>query len=235
MGDEKNQESEREDRFIIVRREVLEAKDLSSSEKLVYARICGFKKYFESAEECGGVLGISKNTVIKAKQKLIRLGYVREIGNTGRGKIYQSVYDDNTRVVKTTSQSGRKLPVRVVDSTTIDEIENKKRVKSITNVIGETPENKSNIDINDMFSLWNDVVGYEIVSNKQKNRYACNNLLKKHGKDKLTQLLNGVRLSQSDKYAPRISDFVSLQSKLSELLAWGNRQSLTRVKGIIKI
>lgn len=90
-------------------------------------------------------------------------------------------------------------------------------------------------EINELFSLWNELVGYEIDSNKQKNRYACNNLLKKHGKDKLSQLLRGVALSQSDKYAPRISDFVSLQSKLSELLAWGKRQSTTNVKGVIKI
>lgn len=95
--------------------------------------------------------------------------------------------------------------------------------------------NNSKPEINELFSLWNEVVGYEIDSNKQKNRYACSNLLKKHGKDKVEQLLRGVAMSQSDKYAPRISDFVSLQSKLSELLAWGKRQSSTNVKGVIKI
>lgn len=95
--------------------------------------------------------------------------------------------------------------------------------------------NKSNTEINDLFSLWEEVVGYKIESNQQKNRYACSNLLKKHGKDKLTQLLRGVALTQSDKFAPRISDFVSLQAKLSELLAWGKRQSSSRVKGVIKI
>lgn len=93
--------------------------------------------------------------------------------------------------------------------------------------------NKSNSEINDIFSLWEEVVGYKIESNQQKNRYACSNLLKKHGKDKLEQLLRGVALTQTDKYAPRISDFVSLQSKLSELLAWGKRQTSTKIKGAI--
>ena len=96
-------------------------------------------------------------------------------------------------------------------------------------------KNNSNTEINDIFSLWEETIGYKIESNQQKNRYACSNLLKKHGKNKLTQLLKGVALSQSDKYAPRISDFVSLQSKLSELLAWGKRQSSTKTKGVIKI
>ena len=86
-----------------------------------------------------------------------------------------------------------------------------------------------------MFIEWNKIVGYEISSNKLKNRNACNNLLKKYDKDKLLQLLKGVAMSQSDKFAPRISDFVSLQAKLSELLAWGKRQSSTKVKGVIKI
>jgi len=92
---------------------------------------------------------------------------------------------------------------------------------------------KSSSEINDIFSLWEEVIGYKIESNQQKNRYACSNLLKKHGKDKLEQLLRGVALTQADKYAPRISDFVSLQSKLSELLAWGKRQTSTKIKGAI--
>lgn len=93
----------------------------------------------------------------------------------------------------------------------------------------------TNNKINSIFSLWEEVVGYKIESNIKKNRYACNNLIKRHGEDKVEQLLRGVALSHSDKYAPRISDFISLQSKLSELLAWGKRQSSTKVKGVIRI
>jgi len=103
------------------------------------------------------------------------------------------------------------------------------------NINIDVNKDNSKKEINDLFLEWNEVVGYEIQSNIQKNRYACNNLLKKHGKDKLMQLLRGVALSQSDNFAPRVSDFVSLQSKLSELLAWGKRQSSIKVKGVIKI
>lgn len=129
---EETEKQEREDRFVIIRFDILTNKNLTQSEKLVYARICGFKKYFESKEVCSEMLGVSKDTVIKAKQKLLKLGYIRELENTGRGKIYQPVYDIETRVVKSTSQSGKKLPVRVVKSTTIEERESKERVNSVS-------------------------------------------------------------------------------------------------------
>lgn len=228
-------EQEREDRFVIVRYDVLQCKDLSPSEKLVYARMCGFKKYFESKEECSDILGISKDTIVKAKQKLLKLGYIREIGNTGRGKIYQSVYEEDARVVKSTNQSGKKHPIRVVKSTNIEERESKDRVKSVTNVTGETPEQFGKSEINDLFVYWNSIVGYSISSKVQANRNACNNLLKKYGSKGVEQLINAVKAAQDDRYAPRISDFVTLQSKLNDLLLWAKKKSTKEVKGTIKI
>lgn len=95
-------------------------------------------------------------------------------------------------------------------------------------------KDNSKKEINDLFADWEEIVGYEIQSNKQRNRYACNNLFKKHGRDKLLQLFRGVALAQNDKYAPRISDFISLQSKLNDLIVWGkqNGQSSKKVAKI---
>jgi len=222
---------EREDRYIIVRFDVLQSKELTPSEKLVYARICSFKRYFESKEECSEVLGVSKDTIVKAKQKLLRLGFIKELSNTGRGKIYQSVYDDDDRVVKSTNQSGKKHPIRVVKSTNIEEIEIKNKLKSITNVIGETPEKYGNGEINDLFDYWRMTVGYEIQAKTQRNRYACSNLLKKHGIENLKRLIQGVSLTQQDKYAPRISDFITLQNRYNELVAWG-KTNVTTKRGV---
>ena len=212
---------EREDRFVILRFEVLQSKDLSPSEKLVYARSCGFKKYFESKEECAEILGVSKETVVKAKQKLVKLGYIRELTNTGRGKIYQSVYDDNERVVKSTNQSGKKNLVRVVESTNIEERESKDRLNSVTVVTGETPATYGNPDINEMFDYWEQSVGYKIQARIKPNRNACKNLISKHGLEATKKLVDGAALAGKDKYAPRIADFADLQSKLNSLMAWG--------------
>lgn len=81
-----------------------------------------------------------------------------------------------------------------------------------------------NEEINEAFAAWQSIVGYPIQSNVRRNRQACSNLVKKHGTDGLEKLLRGVELTQHDQYAPRISDFVSLQAKLSDLMAWGKRK-----------
>lgn len=232
---EETEKQEREDRFVIIRFDILTNKNLTPSEKLVYARICGFKKYFESKEVCSEMLGVSKDTVIKAKQKLLKLGYIRELENTGRGKIYQPVYDIETRVVKSTSQSGKKLPVRVVKSTTIEERESKERVKeNSTNVelakaekLDIKKEEYGNKEINNLFNKWNEATGYAITSRIKANKMACWNLYLKHGQDGLQKLLNGVAMAHQDRYAPRISDFVDLQAKLNKLLLWGKNKSDT--------
>lgn len=116
------------------------------------------------------------------------------------------------------------------DNSTVDS--NSKINTGITNVIGETPEKFGSTAINEMFDCWKEICGYDITSNRQKNRNACSNLLKKHGADKLTQLIRGVALSQDDQYAPRISDFAGLQSKLNDLLVWGRRKGAKRGQAV---
>lgn len=95
-----------------------------------------------------------------------------------------------------------------------------------TNVVLAKPKTASQ-DINRMFEIWEEVVGYRIQSRVKANRFACSNLLKKHGMDKLSQLINGVAQAQSEKYAPNITDFCSLQQKLTDLIVWGRKKGMT--------
>lgn len=97
--------------------------------------------------------------------------------------------------------------------------------KSIAIAIGEAPKKYGNSDINDMFEYWQSKVGYAITSKQQANRNACSNLIKKHTVEGLQQLIRGVAMAQQDRYAPRISDFVSLQAKTNELIVWGKTKS----------
>lgn len=78
-------------------------------------------------------------------------------------------------------------------------------------------------DINEMFEYWQTTLGFPLNGQVKNNRYACSNLLKKYGKEGLKQMINGVALSKSDMYAPRISDFCSLQKKQNDLIDWGKR------------
>lgn len=113
-------------------------------------------------------------------------------------------------------------------------IKNKKENKKITtNVVTDKP-NRSNGEINDLFAYWESTIGYPIESLMQKNRYAVNNLLKKHGKAGVEKLIQGVAMAKGDRYGPDISDFIELQSKKNKLLSWGHRQSKSPT-GVIKL
>lgn len=185
-------------RLIIISEDVLCNKSLSLAEKCVYARIAGFEEYFESAEECADLLGLGLSTVRSAKQKLEKLGYIKCVRNTGRGKAYRAVLDyrkgDN------------------VASETVNEQNSQKATKPTY----------GNSDINGMFNFWQETVGTPIISREKSNRRACYNLLRnKHiGEEKLRHAVEFVGEIKEDRFAPRISDFVDLQSKFNELCAY---------------
>jgi predicted transcriptional regulator len=106
-----------------------------------------------------------------------------------------------------------------------DETYNKKEELRIKKNLDKSKLDKAVVygkpEINELFNYWKDQVGFEISAKRQANRNATNNLLKKYGLDKTKQLIDGVVLAHDDRYAPRISDFCELQSKLNQLLVWG--------------
>lgn len=77
--------------FVVMEQEILCRKDLSITAKLVYARMSGFKEFWESPEKTGEFLGKSAKTIIGARQELERKGFIKCIRNTGRGKAYMVV------------------------------------------------------------------------------------------------------------------------------------------------
>lgn len=80
-------------------------------------------------------------------------------------------------------------------------------------------------DIDNLLARWTEVVGYEITSKAKMNRQAVSKLLKIKTANDIERMLQGVALSQEDKYAPRISNFIDLERKWDELIAWGKRTS----------
>lgn len=102
----------------VISENILNDKNLTPAEKMVYARICYFEEFFESSEATGEYLGIKAWTVKTAKRKLEKLGYIICVENTGRGKRYVAdvnygIYDKSRccekqrqMLVKTTSDVG---------------------------------------------------------------------------------------------------------------------------------
>lgn len=113
-----------------------------------------------------------------------------------------------------------------------------KNIKSIDTKVSNTMAleraKTPSSDINEMFNIWHQVTGLKIEGQLQKNRFACSNLLKKYGKDGLTQLIGGVKFAQETPYAPKIADFVELQAKQNKLMQWGkSAKTQFQKKGLV--
>lgn len=221
--------------YVVVEQEILCRKDLSIMAKLVYARMSGFKEFFESPEKTGEFFGKSASSIIGARQELEKKGLIQCVRNNGRGKTYRVVrlaeicYSDYQ---KFGSQTTKNLVA-------YNKKENK--VYSITNklVIGDSPmgdlvdeavkKSYGNEEINYFFSLFNKIFGYE-MKQTQANRRAVYNLIR--AKDKGHEWLEKIMVlwynSREDKFSPRISDFADLQSKQNALMEWGQRKMMNK-------
>ena len=98
------------------------------------------------------------------------------------------------------------------------------------------PTTYGNQDINDLLSYWQSVTGLPIQSKVKLQRQACSSLIKQWQVAGVQRLIDGVALSYSDQYAPRISDFADLRNKQNDLLVWGRKKELkTNSRKTIKI
>lgn len=106
-----------------------------------------------------------------------------------------------------------------------------------TNVeLGEPPPTFGKVEINEMFAYWQQIVGYPILDNCQKNRNACNNLLKRYKTEGLKRIIGYVNMAHADQFggsAAKISDFVQLQARQSDMNVWLKTKSLAKPKGKI--
>lgn len=79
--------------------------------------------------------------------------------------------------------------------------------------------------ITEFLAYWLNTVGFEI-GNEAANRKAIAALIRQRGIDGLRRLVQGVAKSHEDKFAPRISDYVSLKRKQNDLIVWGKKKGV---------
>ena len=89
MPDEEYQNKPQQ--YVVMEQEVLCRKDLSLMAKFVYARMSGFKEFWESPDKTGEFFGKSAKTILSARQELEKKGLIKCVRNTGRGKAYRVV------------------------------------------------------------------------------------------------------------------------------------------------
>lgn len=83
-------------------------------------------------------------------------------------------------------------------------------------------------EINELFQAWQAITGYPISSSVKANRNAASNLFNRYGHDGVCRLIAGAMQANDERFSGiKIADFVALQFKLNELLAWGRKAKVT--------
>ena len=202
---------------------VMECRELSPIDKIVYGEIACFTKCYGSNKWLAERIGRSEVTASRSVNKLVRLGFVEHMGTNGNIRLLKAYQKRRGGLIKNDKAGSSKM-------ISIDKRKDKSIDKMDTNVsIGEvSPESYGKVEINQLFETWETTTGLPITSNKTKNRYACNNLINKYGVEGVEKLIRVVEKAQMDKYAPRVADFCDLQAKLNQLLLWAKGQAVNQ-------
>jgi len=202
---------------------VMECRELSPIDKIVYGEIACFTKCYGSNKWLAERIGRSEVTASRSVNKLVRLGFVEHMGTNGNIRLLKAYQKRRGGLIKNDKAGSSKM-------ISIDKRKDKSIDKMDTKVsIGEvSPESYGKVEINQLFKTWESTTGLPITSNKTKNRYACNNLINKYGVEGVEKLIRVVEKAQMDKYAPRVADFCDLQAKLNQLLLWAKGQAVNQ-------
>ena len=231
-------QNEFEMRYVILTQNILQEKQLTSNEKLVLAHITGFDQFFESPKTTADFLNLTELIVQRAKRKLLALGYIEQIGDTGRGKIYRANLWKTSRRCdqKVISDVTQKSHQMLLESATYNKDKNKDKVFIGKTNKKEPVENSyGRADINALVEMWESEVGISLKGNTNSRRQLYN-LLRKHGAEKIKQIIRlaGKAAKSNDRFAPRIAtpaDLTGKFEKLSRLELWESRNQIARPFG----
>lgn len=209
---------------------VMECKELTPTDKIVYGEIACFDRCYGSNKWLAERICKSEVTASRCVSKLVKLGFVRFDGVKGNVrfiKVYQ-----RRQVTSSTTKGVIMNDKAVLSSTTSIDKSIDKRLDNVdTNVsTDESSEvlvaSKKNPDIDQAFLMWEEVMGYPLHETK-KERFSVNTILrrKEMDLDKLRVMLRLVEASQHDKYKRfSISSFTDLMYKTNELRAWAKEK-----------
>ena len=242
--------------FIQIPTQVLLNKSLQPADKVLFGYIYWMTKLKDgkciaSNTTLGKLAGIKARSVQSALERLEASDWIRRLFEPGNARKrleiectvqfahLKSPEDAYLRTDKRTLRSNERTPTRKrTPPLRSNERHNKSNIikavnnSLVTNVTkGDPPPIKRREDIDNMFEFWETTIGYAISGNVRANRYACANLIKKHGEDRLSRVLKGVALANGDQYAPRIANFCDLQEKWDRLILWGHKKSTEKLKG----
>ena len=220
-------------KFLVMPFDILAIKELNMTDKFVLARIAGFRTFFEASQSTADFLGLTKLQVDRAKRKLSALGYIEELADTGRGKVYRcadvySILDKMDDARKVTSDVTSKSHQVRLKSNIENKVENKdENIINAPSANDDSSKEYGRADINELIRNWSEQV-HDIQGDKTQRRYAYN-LIRKYGAEGAQELVERVSAMKrkNDRFAPNIaklSDLMGKYSKLDKLEAWEQRQ-----------
>lgn len=205
--------------------------NISSSAKVLYAEFSALtnKEGYSWASDnyFANLYGVNRTTVN---------GWVQELKNAGLIEVY---------TVKDKEGTSRKIKLTLVSEKSNTPVLEEPDTNNTSNIIiknNTLSKDKEtslvtygNSDINDCLTEWERVIGYKISARLKQNRFAISNLIKKYSRDEVFTLIRAVGEAHKDKYAPRIEDFVALQSKLNALMVWVKQKTSATGGGNVRI
>ena len=183
------------------------------------------------ADECG----LKATSVANAISVLNREGWIRVDLDENNHRVLITPLLEIARPPSLTSEPPFTVQVTPLHSTVNIEYSNKNTVRDIvSNDTRQKPKVYGNPEINSLFEEWERLTGSKIVSRVKQNRQAAHNLLRKFPYTDVIRLILVAAASHKDRYAPTISDFISLNNKLNELILWAKKQNDIKPK-VVKI
>lgn len=223
-------------RWVVLTQEILGAKDINNSDKIVLAHISGYEQFFASNETTAEFLGMTARSVQGIKQKLVRLGYIRVLKDTGRGRIYQFNVSRLSKYCQSDSQNFVNQTAEILSPYNKSIYKDKVFIREENSApVEKSKKEYGRADINELVDLWEKETGITIKG-QQNQRRQLYNLTRKYGLDATKALIRrvGVAVHSPDRFAPQIatpSDLTGKYSKLAKLEMWETRNKITRPFG----
>ena len=214
---------------------------LSPALQVVYMWLCDYSdkdnQCYPSRKTLAADCGMSVRTLDNALKELVGLGLIekenRIIDNEYTTSLFTVYFTQGEEITSGGVAENDTTPHAESAHRTQPNINSTQLTQNDTDV--SLAKSHGNPDINEMFETWQTITGIAISSKRDMNRRACSNLLKKHGKEGLEKLIRIVAVAQGDQYAPTISNFADLQSRLDALLVWAKKKSLTQAGKVVHI
>ena len=170
--------------------------------------------------------GRSRPTIVKALKnlqlvkviKLVKIGTSKKHSNLWAFNKYYETWEvvNRRKLVKKSSSTSKEIIKKLV-----------KRGKHTKDNIQKTTtkDTAQSADVPVVINLFKEVnPSYQRLFGSPPQRDAAERLIKTHGIDKLTSMINYLPKSNGTKYAPTITTPVQFEQKLGELIAWSQKQ-----------